>query len=233
MKLNWLKPTLFCIANLLLLALSPAPSEALIPVTGRLSVDEFVDAPPEETTETLPSALDEFAAEVSDGQAGVVRGVYVAGALALRVRQQPESNPFYISSAPDAVTQYRYAAYTNVIGLLAHNSAAGAQFFNLNVGQEVWIIYGDGTRQGYVITEIYRYQALQPNSRRSEFTDLASGEVLSSAQLYDRVYRGEHHVTFQTCITENGIATWGRLFIIARPADEPMPPDEPGSPVAL
>ncbi|MEK7784662.1 MAG: hypothetical protein AAB658_04425 [Chloroflexota bacterium] len=201
------------------MALAPAPPEAEIPVTGQLLLEE-------EAPETTPSALDEFAAEVSDGQAGVVRGVYVAGTLALRVHQQPETNPFYISLAPDAATQYRYAAYTNAIGLLAHNYLAGSSFFHLSVGQEVWIIYGDGARQGYVVTEVYRYQALQPNSRRSELADLASGEVLSSAQLYDRVYRGEHHVTFQTCIQENGVSTWGRLFVIARPAGGLTPPIE-------
>lgn len=226
MKSNWMRPTLLCIASLLLLALSPASPEVLIPVTGRLPIEEFTDAAPEEATGALPSALDEFAAGVSDGQAGVVRGVYAPGTLALRVLQQPEANALYISNAPNAATQFRYAAYTNVIGLLAHNYLAGASFFNLSVGQEVWIVYGDGARQGYVVTEVYRYQALTPNSTRSEFLDLNTGEVLSSAQLYDRVYRGEHHVTFQTCITENGIATWGRLFVIARPAGGLTPPIE-------
>lgn len=218
MKSNWPRLTFLCFTAFFLLALSPAPPEAGIPVTGRWLLEE--DAPEPETT---LSALDEFAAGVSDGQAGVARGVYVAGTLALRVHQQAESNPFYISSAPDAVTQYRYATYTNVIGLLAHNNLSGASFFNLNVGQEVWIIYGDGARRGYVVTGVYRYQALQPDSRRSQFADLASGEVLSSAQLYDRVYRGGHHVTFQTCIEENGLATWGRLFVIAEPMGDPAP----------
>jgi hypothetical protein len=220
MKLNWPRPALLCFAAFLLLALSPAPPEAGIPVTGQLLFEE-------DAIETMPSALDEFAAGVSDGQAGVVRGVYAAETLALRVHQQPEANPFYISSAPDAATQFRYAAYTHVIGLLAHNDSSGASFFNLNVGQEVWIIYGDGARQGYVVTGVYRYQALQPNSRRSQFADLDSGEVLSSAQLYDRVYRGGHHVTFQTCIQENGLAAWGRLFVIAEPMSELAPLGDP------
>jgi hypothetical protein len=226
MKSSWMRPALLCIVSLLLLALSPVSLEALIPVTGRLPVEEFTDTVPEEVIEASPSALDEFAVEVSDGQAGVVRGVYVAGSLALRVRQQPEANALYISTAPDATTQFRYAAYTNVIGLLAHNYLAGSSFFNLSVGQEVWIIYGDGARQGYVVTDVYRYQALTPNSTRSEFLDLDTGEVLSSTRLYDRVYRGEHHVTFQTCIQENGLSTWGRLFVIARPAGGLTPPIE-------
>jgi hypothetical protein len=229
MKSNWTRPALFCIASLLLLALSPVSPEAQIPVTGRLPAEEFTDTVPEEATGFSPSALDEFAARVSDGQAGVVRGVYAPGTLALGVQQQPGAGPFYISGAPDVATQFRYAAYTNVIGLLAHNYLAGASFFNLSVGQEVWIIYGDGARQGYVVTEIYRYQALTPNSTRSEFLDLSTGEVLSSGQLYDRVYRGEHHVTFQTCIAENGLTTWGRLFVIARPVTDWTPPTEPES----
>ncbi|MBI3242970.1 MAG: hypothetical protein HYZ49_11820 [Chloroflexi bacterium] len=222
MKSIWRRTFTLLLAGLLLLALSPAPQVEAIPVTGGPVV--FA----EEGVESVASPLDEFALGVKDGAAGVVRGVYAPGALALRVEQQPETRPMYISAAPDTATQFRYATFTNVIGLLAHNHVSGAQFFNLNFGQEVWIVYGDGAKQGYLVANILRYQALQPASTRSQFLDLDTGEVVSSAQLYDRVYRGEHHLTFQTCIEQGGVATWGRLFVIATPLGELIPALDPG-----
>jgi len=40
---------------------------------------------------------------------------------------------------------------------------------------------------------------------------------LTAEQLFNRVYRGDRHVTFQTCIDANGDISWGRLFVIAIP----------------
>ena len=35
--------------------------------------------------------------------------------------------------------------------------------------------------------------------------------------MFKRVYAGDRHVTFQTCIQEEGISSWGRLFVVAVP----------------
>jgi len=35
--------------------------------------------------------------------------------------------------------------------------------------------------------------------------------------LFRLVYRGERHITFQTCIEAYGNGSWGRLFVIAKP----------------
>jgi hypothetical protein len=40
---------------------------------------------------------------------------------------------------------------------------------------------------------------------------------LNAEQMFKRVYFGDRHVTFQTCIESNGELSWGRLFIIAEP----------------
>jgi len=210
------------LASIFLLASAPAPQVDIIPVTGGPVL--FA----EETAEAPAYPLEAFVLEVSDGEAGVVRGVFAPDTLALRVSQQPESKPMYVSAAPGTATQFRYASYTNVIGLLAHNTVSGALFFNLGLGQEVWIVYGDGSRQIYLVSSIIRYQALQPYNSRSQFLDLDSGKTISSAQVYDRVYRGEHHLTFQTCIEQDGVATWGRLFVIATPLGDVIPALDPG-----
>ncbi len=160
-----------------------------------------------------------FIASVTDGQAGVVRGVYVPNVLALPVRQQPANNPSYVSPESGVATQFAAAASLGVTGLLAHNYLAGADFFKLAMAQDVQIVYGDGTVKLYRVTAIYRYQALDPYSPYSDFVDLSTGETLSAAQVFSMVYAGGDHVTFQTCIERNGNWSWGRLFVIAIPAN--------------
>lgn len=82
------------------------------------------------------------------------------------------------------------------------------------------MIYGDGHVEHYVVREVLKYQALQPYSPYSSFRNLARDEVLTAEQMFKRVYFGDHHLTFQTCIEAEGNLSWGRLFIIAVPKEE-------------
>ena len=63
-------------------------------------------------------------------------------------------------------------------------------------------------------------EALDPTNPYSTFRDLASAERLTAEQLFKKVYRGDRHVTFQTCMEANGDLSWGRLFVIATPKPE-------------
>ncbi len=161
-----------------------------------------------------------FVMSVQNGQAGVLRGVYVPGVLALPVIQQPRGWPAYVSDVDNVITQFSMAAEVGNVGLLAHNTLAGRDFVNLSPGQEVRLVYGDGSVEYFIVTEILRYQALQPYSPTSEFRDLDTLETITAEELFRRVYRGERHVTFQTCIEENGNSSWGRFFVIAQPRAE-------------
>jgi hypothetical protein len=167
-------------------------------------------------TSKLPS-FKRFVAAVRNGQEGVVRGVYIPGVLALPVQQQPVDDVVYVSPDPDAVTQFRLAASYGVTGLLAHNYDAGALFFELKSNQPVRIVYGDGLVKHYAVAGIYRYQALEPRGIQSDFLNLDTGILESVEQVFSQMYTGEDHVTFQTCIAKDGLLTWGRLFVVARP----------------
>jgi len=165
---------------------------------------------------SFPS-LDDFTATVINGQSGLITGVYVENVLALNVVQQPTNNPSFVSTDENAATQFSMAARQGVTGLLAHNVFAGAKFYNLVAGQKVVVIFGDGTTQRYTVTGSHRYQALDPYSATSNFKDLETNEILTSGQVFSLYYTGAHHVTFQTCIEQNGNASWGRIFITAEP----------------
>lgn len=158
-----------------------------------------------------------FVESIRNGKAGVLKGVYVPHVFALPVIQQPLGNPSYVSQAADTITQFEMATEVGNVGLLAHNNLAGQEFTNLSLGDEVRLVYGDGKVEYFVVTQMLRYQALQPYSPYSEFRDLETSQSITAEELFRNVYRGDRHVTFQVCIAANGIDAWGRLFIIAQP----------------
>ena len=165
---------------------------------------------------TLPTFV-EFAKAVQNSEATVLRGVYVPDVLALPIIQQPMGNAGYVSSKLGEVTQFGMAAQFGNIGLLAHNHLSGSSFSQLAIGQEVRLVYGNGKVEYFVIAQIMQFQALDPSSPYSSFRDLTSNETMTAEQLFNKVYRGERHVTFQTCIASGESLSWGRLFIIATP----------------
>jgi hypothetical protein len=166
----------------------------------------------------LPAFAD-FTSAVIDGQSGIIRGVYVPGVLADRVVTQNPDNPGYVSQMAGVVTQFGMAIQYQVIGLLAHNFLAGESFSNLQIGQEVRIIYGDGRVDYYIVSSIKSFQALQPDSLYSNFVDLDTNVIYTAQQTFSMFYQaGGNHVTFQTCIRANGNSSWGRLFVTAVPA---------------
>lgn len=206
------------------LFVSPAPVRALSSTAMR-AVSRTGNAPSQPQnifpeggiSETALPDYKSFFESVQNGEKGILRGVYVPGVLALPIVQQPVGNPGFVSQNNDEITQFSMAAEVGNVGLLAHNYLSGTVFFNISVGQEVRLIYGDGAVEYYIVDQIFQYQALQPYSPNSNFRDLETNLTITAEELFRLVYRGERHVTFQTCIEANGIGSWGRIFIIAHP----------------
>jgi len=175
-----------------------------------------------EGTDSLPS-LEDFAKTVRNGQRNTIVGIYVPGVLALPVGQQPKDNAGYVTRKSDQVTQFGLAGRYGTVGILAHNDLAGAEFSAIQVNQLAVVIYGDGHEDYYQVSEFQKYQALSPTSTFSDFINLdGSDERLSASKLFTRVYGPGKRLVFQTCIEANGDSSWGRLFIIAKPAAKPL-----------
>jgi hypothetical protein len=162
------------------------------------------------------SALQSFIDSVTTGSRAVT-GIYVNKDFTLRVGQQPSGNPGFVSSNAGEVTQFGMAADYGSRGFLAHNYLSGASFFDLNVGDTLTLVFGDGSSESFLIQEIRRFEALQPNSPTSTFVDLDEGGKLSATSLFHSIYNYNNPVVLQTCIENHGVSTWGRLFIIAVP----------------
>lgn len=163
--------------------------------------------------------LTEFVKSVKNEGSRTIQGIYVRDVLSMAVIQQPAGNAGWVSETDNVITQFGMATRYNTTGLLAHNTHAGEKFSKLKEGQIVVVVNGKGKLQRYKISSIYRFQALQPNNPYSDFIDLETNQKLSATALFYQVYTGDHHLTFQTCIAQNGDFSWGRLFVLATPLD--------------
>jgi hypothetical protein len=166
----------------------------------------------------LPS-LEDFTAQISNGQAGQLRGIYIPGILAARVVQQPTGMDDFVSPWQNVITQFGLASRLGSTGLLAHNYLAGAAFGLLQEGQEIELIDGSGRISTFMVTEILHYQALDSDNTATRLLDLESQTSMPSVDLFNKVYSRPGQVVFQTCIKKDGDPSWGRLFVIASPSD--------------
>ncbi|HEY3475850.1 MAG TPA: hypothetical protein VGK56_14665 [Anaerolineales bacterium] len=170
--------------------------------------------------ETVFSGFTDFLGAVREDEASILRGVYVADVFDLPVVQQPVGNAGYVSPHDGELTQFGMASQFGNVGLLAHNNLSGRFFSQLAIGQEVRLVYGSGKAEHFVITDIMQFEAFEPTSPYSTFRDLSTDEILSAEQVFKKVYGGDRHVTFQTCIAGPGSLSWGRLFVIAIPKSQ-------------
>jgi hypothetical protein len=187
-------------------------------LTPTLSATAQVVSETASAVASVPS-LEEFAQQVSDGQGDRVRGIYVARVMALRVVPQPQGDPGFISAEDGTATLFQTAALFGVTGLLAHNFLSGKEFFRLNPGQQLNVIYGDGHIRHYRVSQVDDFQRLSITDLRSNFMELSSGLEKTADQVFADFYQGGPHLTLQTCIERNGEWSWGVRFIRADPTE--------------
>jgi hypothetical protein len=159
--------------------------------------------------------LEQFVKAVTNGESGRVTGLFAPGLGQFYVIQQAPGSDTRVSPVDGVLTQFRRPATGGVIGLLAHNYAAGDRFTQFEAGDRVSLVYGDGTVHTYRLTGLLRYQAVNRDDAGSNLIDLANGRVLSADAVYRRIYTGAPHLVLQTCLANDGDLKWGRLFIMA------------------
>ncbi|MPM55358.1 hypothetical protein SDC9_102153 [bioreactor metagenome] len=199
---------IFLVNASLLLAFAPALNVTSIPVTGNSAI--FAAVP------TTVQSVDDFAASVKNGNASQITGVYATDKFALTVVQQPSGNAGYVSTASETVTQFGLASSYGSTGLLAHNYLAGKYFSSISSGATLTVIFGDGSKKNYTVSEVRQYKALDPTNLYSNFVNLNdSSKTLSSTDVFNETFGKSGALVLQTCITKDGNSSWGRLFIIA------------------
>jgi hypothetical protein len=168
------------------------------------------------------ATFEQFLKSVAGKNSNQVTGVYVPEHFALPVLQQPAGNAGFVATQDQTVTQFSTPKAYGTTGFLAHNFLSGKKFFDLHIGNEVFVVHGNGQQEKYRIAKIERYQALSPESPTSNFIDLADPKktVVSVNQVFEKIYTQPNRVVFQTCIEANGNASWGRIFVIAEKIEQ-------------
>jgi hypothetical protein len=210
LKKGWM----ITLAAVMLLNVFISPFQAsVIPLTGSGDqVNGTTTNPNQKASSSLTIAT--FTQAVTDGSTSI-RGIFVQDQLALRVIQQPADDAGYVSSISNVATQFRMAEKYGTLGFLAHNYLAGASFSGLKTGDQIAVVYGDGTSRKFNVTATLKFQALSPESKVSKFVDLNNEKTISAAELFKKVYQSEGRLVLQTCIQQGSELSWGRLFVIA------------------
>ncbi len=146
----------------------------------------------------------------------------------VRIVQQPEGDNGYVNSNLNVLTQFWLAQEFGVIGLLGHNWSGGALFYNLEEGEKFTITTNTDQQFIYQVEDALCFQAITPESKYSDFVQVGKnlepiGNVLPVEDIFKIIYFGgsisgkdNQNFVGQTCITKDGNAAWGRLFIRAK-----------------
>jgi hypothetical protein len=162
------------------------------------------------------SSLQQLLTRLEADPAKFVSGIYAPGIFALPIIEQPADNDIYVSVKRNLVTLFADAAENGVTGLLAHNFLAGALFYNLEIGGELWLVNGEEETTAYTVTNIEQFQKID-GEETDTYIDLRTQESMSTSEVFERFYTGEPHLVLQTCLEENDDPSWGLTFIVAQP----------------
>lgn len=164
------------------------------------------------TLPTTGASEPKVAAPASQLQAG---GSQIASVTVTEKFSYPVVQSGNTAPSGGVLGQYAYASSKGALGFIAHNYYAGHSFYALEMGDTVTVTYADGKQETYKVVNALRFQATNPNDFSAPFLN-SNGKQLSAIQVFKKAYR-KNWVTFQTCITQDGISTWGLLFVQAKP----------------
>lgn len=202
-------------------ALQPTSHPTAIPSTDNPFIGNRQDKTVNKSIiDTLPTLSDFIDTVSNHSQPDQITGVYIPDKMAYPVVNQPSNDPGYVSTLPGTVTLFEAAKKFKSIGLLAHNYLAGGTFSQIEDGDLVTLVYGDGKTRTFWVYSISRFQALSPNDPYSDFIDLSNpSKTISSTELFNKTY-GMGVLVMQTCIQNGEESSWGRMFIMALPIDQ-------------
>jgi hypothetical protein len=210
---NKFRPLLIIASLLILVSVAVVPMQvnAQIPVTGDLSIGPSSPLP------ANPASLAFFIQQVTNGASQEITGLYMSNLFSDPVIQQPGNQPAYVSPEADRLTQFQSASSFGSLGFVAHNTLAGAKFPEIKTGDLISVVYGDGHYKQYQVRQIRTLQAVQPNNPYSSFIDLSTHQLLSVEDVFYQTYGVKNQLVLQTCISYQGLDSWGRLFVVAVP----------------
>jgi len=160
--------------------------------------------------------LEEFISQVADGNPSHLVGIWLPGNIGLQVIPQTAAGKGGVTEIPNTVNTFTLAEEYGATGLLAHVYQAGQYFSKLAPGSSVLLIYGDGKKLRYLVSQNLEYRSENPTDPNTNFI-ASDGSVISQADLFTHIYAHPERLVLQTCIIQGESTLWGRKFIIAEP----------------
>ena len=189
------------VSLMIMVGVAVLPLHAQIPVTGGMDMESS-------SSVTTTSSLASFIAQVKNGSAEQITGLYIENISSFPVIQQPSDQPAYVSTNADLVTQFSSASSFGSLGFLAHNNLAGSRFSEIENGDLISVVFGDGHFIQYQVTQIRSLQALEPTSTSSSFLDLSDNQKLTAQEVFYQTYGVKDQLIQQTCISSQGLDSW-------------------------
>jgi len=209
--MNTFKQTILGIITTTIFVLSSLQSSGMIiPVTGELVSDEITCS----FDININNQVSLDGKIQKTGHQDYLE-IYAKGKFNFEIVEQGNKGKSYVSSNPDVLTFFSLSKEFGSIGLVAHNFLTGDEFYKLEQGDIIHIKNGSGEIHAFRVSESLSYQAIEPESVRSDFIDLETGNSLNYKELFMRTYGQSGYLILQTCIEKDGNYEWGRYFIIA------------------
>jgi len=127
-----------------------------------------------------------------------------------RVAVEPQACDLCVTERAETASRFGRAPG---VGLLAHDTLAGAQWRELAVGDRLIVVDASGRRRGLAVRAVWVYRATEPGA---PWTMLASpdGRVYSQDEVFEMVYQ-PGRLVLQTC---EGGPLMGWRFVAAEPS---------------
>ncbi len=165
-------------------------------------------------------------ARLSNGNPDQVVGAFIEELMAAEVVQQPLGDVDWVSPQPGTLTSYQAAEAVGVTGLLANPDQTGSSFSQMQQGQDVVIINGDGSLLTYQVAATLEFQVVTPGDPNSDLIELQYDIRMPAEVVFGGIYNGTDRVVFQTNIVRNGIINWGRMYVVAFPPSAEISGDQ-------
>lgn len=83
------------------------------------------------------------------------------------------------------------------------------------MGDIVTVTFTNSSSRSYVVNNVLKYQATDPDNFNQPFLN-SKGQEVPTIKVFTKAYKN-NGLTFQTCIAAEGYSSWGLLFVQAVP----------------
>lgn len=188
------------------------------PVNNLFEEDDLPPIPLSESVVQTQAFLDFVETVRDDNRVKEITGFYANGSLNFKVILDLSAEGV-VTSVSGLVSEVTSDETFDSIAIEAHSPAGeGKRFVEFVMGQEIVLVKGDGSYERFQINKIDAYQVMDLKNLAGDYRHVETNETLSGREVFSKMFRQNpsHTLIMQTCLQQDDIAGWGRLFIRAK-----------------